>query len=180
MITALIASLSLLAAPAPPSAVGGGSDLDGDGAADRVRVESREKGVWLVVDTGGGVRAERALGDAELPFQLDGRESRLTVRDVTGDGRPEIVVAASAAGRGLLYVLRLRRGALESLRADAEAFVSDTGSFPDGLSLDSEGRVTVAGVSHSGRHGPREALFTFEWSEKTESYRLAATDFATD
>jgi hypothetical protein len=178
MIPFLLAAL--LAAPAPPSAVGPSSDLDGDGAPDRVRLERREKSVWLVVEKSSGGKAERVIGDAEIAFQLDGRESRLTVKDVTGDGRAELIVAATAAQRGLLYVLTLKGGELESLLPDADAFVSETGSFPSALSLDSKGRVTIASLDHSEDQGPREALFTFEWNAKSKGYRLTATDLAED
>lgn len=178
MISALLALL--LAAPAPPSAVGPKTDLDGDGAPDRVRLERREKSLWLVVEKSSGGKAERVIGDDEIAFQLDGRESRLTVKDVTGDGRAEVIVAATAADRGLLYVLTLEGDSLESLYPDADAFVSETGSFPSALSLDSIGRVTIASLDHSEDHGPREALFTFEWNAKSKGYRLTATDLAED
>lgn len=173
------ATLLLLAAPAPPSSIGA-SDLDGDGVADRVRLEQRgTDGLWIVAETASGITASRPIGDSEIPFQLDGRESRLTVRDVTGDGRAEILVAASSGGRGLLYVLRLRGSSLVSLHADAEAFVSETGSFPDALAVDSKGRVTIASIAHDAVAGPREALFTYEWSAK-DGFTLTATDRATD
>lgn len=167
-----------LAAPAPPSAVGPKTDLDGDGASDRVRLERREKSMWLVVEKSAGGTAERVIGDEEIPFRLDGRESRLTVKDVTGDGRAEVIVAATAAQRGLLYVLELRDGSLESLYPAADAFVSETGSFPDALALDSDGRVTIASLDHSEDAGPQEALFTFEWNATAKAYRLTATDHA--
>lgn len=179
MIPALLALL--LAAPAPPSAVvGPKSDLDGDGAADKVRLERRDTETWLVVDRSSGGKAERLLGDEEIAFQLDGRESRLVVKDVTGDGAAEIVVAATAAQRGFLYVLRLDGTSLRSLNPGADAFVSETGSFPAALAIASTGRVTIAGLEHSEEHGPREALFTFEWNAKAKGYRLTATDVAED
>lgn len=173
------ATLLLFAAPAPPSAVSA-SDLDGDGAADRVRLEHRgADGLWLVAETSSGKTAARAVGDHEIPFQLDGRESRHTLRDVTGDGRSEILVAASSGDRGLLYVLTLRGDSLVSLHAEAEAFVSETGAFPDALAVDSKGRVTVASLEHDEVEGPQEALFTYEWSPR-KGFTLTATDRATD
>ena len=172
------AALLFLAAPAPPAAVTP-TDLDGDGAGDRVRLEHKKDGLWLVAETFSGKTASRPIGDHELPFQLDGRETRLTIRDVTGDGRGEILVAASSGDRGLLYVLRLRNGSLESLHADAEAFVSVTGAFPDALAIDSKGRVTIASLEYDEVEGPQEALFTYEWSPR-KGFTLTATDRATD
>ena len=178
MIPALLALF--LAAPAPPSAVGVPSDLDGDGRPDKARLEHRERDLWLVVERSSGGKAERLLGDEEIAFQLDGRESRLVVKDVTGDGAAEIVVAATTAQRGFLYVLRLDGTSLRSLNPGADAFVSETGSFPAALAIASTGRVTIAGLEHSEEHGPREALFTFEWNPKAKGYRLTATDVAED
>lgn len=183
MIPALLALL--LAAPTPASvsaapAVAPKTDLDGDGASDKVRLERREKETWLVVEKSSGGRAEHFLGDEEIAFQLDGRESRLVVKDVTGDGVAEVVVAATAAQRGFLYVLRLDGNTLSSLHPDADAFVSETGSFPAALAIASTGRVTIASLEHSEETGPREALFTFEWNAKDKGYRLTATDLAED
>jgi hypothetical protein len=179
VIPALLALL--LAAPAPASAVvGSKTDLDGDGASDKVRLEKREKDLWLVVERSSAGKAERLLGDQEIAFQLDGRDSTLVVKDVTGDGVAEVVVAATAAQRGFLYVLRLEGTSLRSLHPDAEAFVSETGSFPAALAIASTGRVTIAGLEHSEDAGPREALFTFEWNAKAKGYRLTATDLAED
>lgn len=178
MIPALLALL--LAAPVPPKAIPLASDLDGDGRPDKVRVERRDQETWLVVERSSGGKVERFLGDEEIAFQLDGRESRLAVKDVTGDGASEIVVAATTAQRGFLYVLRLDGLALRSLNPDADAFVSETGSFPAALAIASTGRVTIAGLEHSEEAGPREALFTFEWSAKAKGYRLTATDVAED
>ena len=180
MISLFAAAVLVFAAPAPSSSVQKAVDLDGDGATDRVRLDARATGLWLVVEPSRGGKAERLLGDSELPFQLDGHTSRMTVRDVTGDGRAEILVAAASDSKGLLYVLALQKDELVSLASHADAFVSETGSFPDALAIDSKGRVTIASLEHSEEAGPKEALFTFEWNEKTRGYRLAATDRATD
>lgn len=182
MIAALLATL-VLAAPAPASAptrVAPKTDLDGDGVPDAVRLERRGKSLYVVLDKSAGGTAAHVIGDEEIPFQLDGRESRLTLEDVTKDGRAEILVAATAADRGFLYVLTLRDGKLESLHPDSDAFVSETGSFPSALAIDREGRVTIASLDHSEEAGPREALFTFEWNAKAKAYKLAAVDHAED
>lgn len=174
---ALLLSLTLAAPSAAPAL--SKTDLDGDGLPEVARLERREKSLYVVLDKSSGGTASKLVGDEEIPFQLDGRETRLTLVDVTKDGRAEIVVAATAADRGFLYVLTLRNGKLESLYED-DAFVSETGSFPSALALDREGRVTIASVEHSEERGPREALFTFEWNEKAKAYKLAAIDHAED
>lgn len=179
-VSALLFAAALLAAPAPPAAVGPSGDLDGDGLADRARVERRDSGVWLVLETSRGAVAERPLGDEEIPFQLDGRESRLAVKDVNGDGRAEIVVAAGEGSKGLLYLLGFDGRRFTSLNPDADAFVSETGAFPEALSLDSKGRVTIAALHYDEDRPPREALFTFEWSPTARRYVLTATDLAGD
>lgn len=177
MITLLTALL--LAAPSPATAHSK-TDLDGDGLPEIARLERREKSLYVVLDKSSGGTAAQLIGDEEIPFQLDGRETRLTLADVTKDGRAEILVAATAAERGFLYVLTLRDGKLASLLPDADAFVSETGSFPSALALDREGRVTIASVEHSEERGPREALFTFQFDAKTKAYKLAAVDHAED
>ena len=177
---ALLAAL-VLAAPAPASGKAfSKADLDGDGLPDSARLERRDKSLYLVLDKSSGGTASRLIGDEEIPFQLDGRETRLTLADVTKDGRAEILVAATAADRGFLYVLTLRDGKLASLLPGADAFVSETGSFPSALALDREGRVTIASVEHSEERGPREALFTFQFDAKANAYKLAAIDHAED
>ena len=176
MIAALLATL-VLAAPSASAPALSKTDLDGDGLPEVVRLERRNASVFVVLDKSSGGTASQLIGDEEIPFQLEGRESRLTLTDVTKDGRAEIVVAATAAGRGFLYVLTLQNGKLASLYED-DAFVSETGSFPSALALDRQGRVTIASIEHSEERGPREALFTFEFDAKAKAYKLAAIDHA--
>lgn len=170
-------------APTPSDVLGMASgDLDGDGKPDSAALIRDGEGIHLRVKASTGGNEDRVIGEIPLTFLLDGQAASLAIADVNGDGRPEVLCAAGAADRGLLYVFEWSAKdpaePLVSLYADSDAFVSETGAFPDALAVDSHAnRVVVAGWTYS-TDGPGEALFTFEW--KGGAYQLAKTEPATD
>jgi hypothetical protein len=167
----------------PPDILGMASgDLDGDGKPDSAALIRDGEGIHLRVKASGGADEDRVIGEIPLTFLLDGKAASLAIEDVNGDGRPEVLCAAGAADRGLLYVFQWSAkdaaDPLVSLYADSDAFVSETGAFPDALAVDSHTkRVVVAGRTYAPE-GPGEALFTFEW--KGGAYQLAKTEPAAD
>ncbi len=116
-------------------ALGGGEDLDGDGRADVV-VGSIESGAWVLFDAADPGTHDLARADAWLePEQAgDGAGRALAVSsDATGDGQPDLLVAAHAStrradGGGTVYVFAAPLAAGTRSLAAADAFLESSTS----------------------------------------------------
>lgn len=153
------------------------ADVDGDKKADTARLVSEGGELRLVVETARGKTAELPVGAFPLEFLLEGVPTKLATRDVDGDGKAEILAAAGIGDRGLLFVLRWsgnEEEPLVSLYEEADAFASDTGAFPDALSVGKGGRIVIAGQEFT-EDGPREATFAFDWNPAAKTYELKET-----
>ena len=172
----------MLASPAPsdsPARPARGAvetlraDLDGDHLDDTLRLEQRRTGVYLVLEMSNGRKIEKGLGIEPLTFSLDGVSSRLALRDIDGDGAPEILVGAAVGDRGLLFVLSWDPSAdvspLRSLRSGDESFAADRGAGADAIRISSKGVIDVATL-RSAKNGTRITRDQFEWSADAHDF----------
>jgi hypothetical protein len=148
-------------------------DVDGDGKVDDIRIEQRRTGVFLVVETAAGRRAEKGLGIEPLGFSLDGTRTRLALADVDTDGTPEILAGAAVGDRALLFVLSFDAAAdvapLRSLRSGDDSFVSDRGAGPDSIRVSRAGRIDIATLRPSNR-GAQSVREQFDWNADARDF----------
>lgn len=140
-------------------------------ASDGVHIEMRD-------GTGRVVWTSPSLGTADKLFTADARASRLALVDVTGDGVPEVVTAATSPPRSaLLHVFRLDAAQTE-LRpipcvfpADGtsrDAFVTDLAQ-EDGqdLTILADRRIQTLGRTYgsAGIRKPGAGIYVFGFRE---------------
>jgi hypothetical protein len=113
------------------------ADLDGDGIPDLVVGDYRGSRLVVVRGTGGG----RFADPAPRVYALTGAPQDLAVDDLTGDGRPDVVVALERGGRGVALLINDGAGGL----VDADLTVAGGSRFGVALGdLDGDGDLDVA------------------------------------
>lgn len=151
------------------------ADLDGDdateaivlvgygGGPDRLEYDAMELFVVEVADSGYDV--------AWHSFHLVGRRAeKLSVMDINGDGRPEVLSKQSMGASGeTLYVLGWRDGVYDFLRPFGGPFDGESGFGTHGVSLDDKDDDGTMEIVASYRD-PGPAMASYRWDSEKYVY----------